>query len=186
MAQNDSLAMFRGGLLAECEGRLASLELMLADRDADVRRWKALAEERCLGQVSAADAPPDSQDTSSDVKMGDSLLFTSEARDDEDDGSAQKRQFDASSSREGVQVQVLVKMLSGKTLVLRIKLSSAVSHLKSNISSHTGISTHCFYLSASGRHLDEGRLTSDYGISRDSTITMVARCPFRTAPAQAS
>lgn len=153
LLESDHLAAVRGVQIADYEVRLAHLRRMVGSRDTVERSQAANA------SLHFSVAEPSFYACTSPQSA-----LTDAARRDE------------------LEVQIFVKSLSGKTLVFRACLADVVGCLRRDICCETQISAHCFYLSYGGHVLADDRPASDYGISRDSTVTMVARSSFMAGP----
>mmetsp|Transcript_82004 Transcript_82004/g.227370 ORF Transcript_82004/g.227370 Transcript_82004/m.227370 type:complete len:151 (-) Transcript_82004:78-530(-) len=78
-------------------------------------------------------------------------------------------------AQEPADMQIFVRELTGRALTLKVEARETIDSVKLAIQDKTGIPPRCFYLTYGGKNLAEGRLVSDYNISRDCTLTMLTR-----------
>jgi ubiquitin C len=73
------------------------------------------------------------------------------------------------------EVQIFVRNLNGKTMAVMISPSDTVDRLHELVFERTGIPTSEQRLLYGGKQLEAGRLLSDYGILKESTLHLVLR-----------
>jgi len=88
-----------------------------------------------------------------------------------DDFRSSKLECSQSSSS----MQVFVRELTGRTLMLKVDSMDTIDAVKLMIQDRTNIPPTCFYLTYAGKNLADGRLVSDYNISKECTLTMLMR-----------
>merc|ERR1712217_126355 len=76
---------------------------------------------------------------------------------------------------EGTLMQIFVKGISGKTHTLKVRACSSVRELKEAIRDATEVPLDKFFLTYSGKCLQDCKPLGIYGISRDSTLFMSLR-----------
>ena len=68
-------------------------------------------------------------------------------------------------------MQILVRLHTGRTIVMNIELTETVSDLKDKIKDREGIPAHAFYLNCNGRPLGPNdSVLSNFNIERDSIV----------------
>ena len=85
---------------------------------------------------------------------------------------------DASSSSKKMQrpvIQLFVKSLTGRVIVVNVTIMDSVRTLKAMIEREEGISSDEQRLVYAGKQLEDGRILLDYNIQRDSTIDLLLR-----------
>jgi hypothetical protein len=85
------------------------------------------------------------------------------------------RSSELECSQSSSSMQVFVRELTGRTLTLKVDSMDTIDAVKLMIQDRTGIPPTCFYLTYAGKNLADGRLVSDYNISKDCTLTMLMR-----------
>lgn len=72
-------------------------------------------------------------------------------------------------------MQILVKTLRGRTIVLQVEPDCSVEQLKAQVQAREGIPPAQQRLIFGGRQLADGGTLAEYGVQRDCTLTMTSR-----------
>jgi hypothetical protein len=72
-------------------------------------------------------------------------------------------------------MQIFVKTLKGKHVVLTVEATDRVEDIKNKIRDMEGIPPTAQRLVFGGKMLEDGRTLQDYGIQKDSTVHLVGQ-----------